>query len=168
MADRAHPLWANLFRPQPDRLTEAARLWKATPLFRDIPEAECRTLVQEMHFRRFGPEEPVFRRGDLGAGAVLIRSGRVAVRAGDSTLAELEAGDFFGEVALVTEETRTADVVSTEDSELIFLLRANLEEWVRRSPEHGAQFMANLAKVLAGRLRHANALLSERQADHAS
>lgn len=166
MAATAHPLWANLFRPKPDRLTETARQWKATPLFRDIPESQCRALVQEMHFRGFGPEEPVFRHGDLGAGAVLIRSGRVAVRAGDKTLAELEAGDFFGEVALVTEETRTADVVCTEDSELVFFLRANLEEWVDRSPEHGAQFMANLAKVLAGRLRHANALLSEAREAH--
>jgi CRP-like cAMP-binding protein len=160
MPDHPHPLWANLFRPRPDRLTEAARLWKATPLFQSIPEAQCRALVQDMHFRSYAPEEPVFHQGDLGAGAVLIRSGRVAVRAGSQTLAELASGDFFGEVALVTEETRTANVVCTEDSELIFLLRPNLEEWIRRSPEHGAQFMANLAGVLAGRLRHANALLS--------
>jgi len=67
---------------------------------------------------------------------------------------------FFGEVALILDEPRTADAITTEESELIFFTHSDLEEWVKRSPRSGAQFMLNIAVVLAARLRHTNILLS--------
>jgi len=96
---------------------------------------------------------------------VLIRSGGVEIKAGEKLLAELQSGDFFGEVALIIDEPRTADALATEDSELIFFLRSDLEEWIQRSPSNGAQFMLNIAKVLAARLRHTNILLSLQSKD---
>ncbi|MFA9460323.1 cyclic nucleotide-binding domain-containing protein [Thiohalorhabdus sp. Cl-TMA] len=156
-----HPLWTNLFRTGPDWITEAAELWRRTPLFRDLPKRQCRALTAAMHLRSFTADEPVFRQGDVGAGAVLIRRGRVAIRAGGRDLAELGPGDFFGEVALVAEERRTADAVCLEASELVFFLRPDLEEWLGRAPRHGTRFMSNLAGILATRLRQANHQLAD-------
>lgn len=155
-----HPLWQNLFRPKDDSTTEVAKLWAATPLFKNIPMTSTIRLVSNMHPRQFKENESVFTAGDIGAGAVLIKSGKIDIKAGDKVLATLERGDFFGEVALVVDEARTADAIATEDAELIFFLRPDLEEWIHSSPKQGAQLLINLSHVMAGRLRHANDMLS--------
>jgi CRP/FNR family cyclic AMP-dependent transcriptional regulator len=160
MDNRKHPLWQNLFRKPGDRITEVTELWMDTPLFEDIPHHKCRELVKDMHPRQFKQGDKVFNSGDIGISVVLIRHGRVEICAGEKLLAELGEGDFFGEVALIIDEPRTADAIATEDSELIFFLRSDLEEWIQRSPKHGAQFMLNIARVLAARLRHTNILMS--------
>ena len=155
-----HPLWQNLFRKKDDRVSQVTDMWMTTPLFDKIPRKECRELVKTMHPRQYKAGEMVFNSGDIGTSIVLIRSGSIEIKAAEKLLAELNAGDFFGEVALIIDEPRTADAIATEASELIFFLRSDLEEWVKRSPRSGAQFMLNIATVLAARLRHTNILLS--------
>ena len=155
-----HPFWQNLFRHKQDRTSEVTDMWMSTPLFNKITKRECRDLVKTMHPRHYKKGEMVFNSGDIGASVVLIRSGGIEIKAIDKLLAELTAGDFFGEIALIINEPRTADAIACEDSELIFFLRSDLEEWVKRSPKSGAQFMLNIATVLAARLRHTNILLS--------
>ncbi|VAW60250.1 hypothetical protein MNBD_GAMMA08-741 [hydrothermal vent metagenome] len=155
-----HPLWQNLFNHKDDRTSQVTDMWMATPLFEKISKRECRDLVKTMHPRFYKKGEMVFNSGDIGASIVLIRNGAIEIKATDKLLAELVAGDFFGEVALIIDEPRTADAIASEDSELIFFLRSDLEEWVKRSPKSGAQFMLNIATVLAARLRHTNILLS--------
>jgi len=155
-----HPLWQNLFRPKDDRISEVSEMWMTTPLFEKIPSRECRELVKTMHPRHYKKGEKVFSSGEIGASVILIRSGGIEIKAADKLLAELTSSDFFGEVALIMDEPRTADAIATEESELVFFLRSDLEEWVKRSPKSGAQFMLNIATVLAARLRHTNILLS--------
>ena len=155
-----HPFWQNLFRHKQDRTSEVTDMWMSTPLFNKITKRECRDLVKTMHPRHYKKGEMVFNSGDIGASVVLIRSGGIEIKAIDKLLAELTVGDFFGEIALIINEPRTADAIACEDSELIFFLRSDLEEWVKRSPKSGAQFMLNIATVLAARLRHTNILLS--------
>ncbi len=135
-------------------------MWMTTPLFEGIKKRECHDLVKTMHPRHYKKGEMVFNSGDIGTSIVLIRKGAIEIRAADKLLAELKAGDFFGEVALIIDEPRTADAIASEESELIFFLRSDLEEWVKRSPKSGARFMLNIASVLAARLRHTNILLS--------
>ena len=155
-----NPLWENLFRRKEDRNSEVTSMWMDTPLFDNISKRECSDLVKTMHPRQYKKDENIFSSGDIGASIVLIRSGNIEIKASDKILAELQVGDFFGEVALIVDEPRTADAIATEDSELIFFLRSDLEEWVQRSPKNGAQFMLNISRVLAARLRHTNILLS--------
>jgi len=155
-----NPRWQNLFRPKANHISEITEMWMATPLFNKIKQRECHELVKTMHPRHYKKGEMVFNSGDIGASIVLILNGSIEVIAADKLLAELIAGDFFGEVALVIDEPRTADAIACEDSELIFFLRSDLEEWVKRSPRNGAQFMLNIAIILAARLRHTNILLS--------
>lgn len=160
MENSKHPLWQNLFRRKDDRITEVTQMWLDTPLFEDISASRCRELVKDMHPRHYQAGEKVFNSGDVGTSVVLIRKGGIEIRAREKLLAELHEGDFFGEVALVIDEARTADAIATEDTELVFFLRSDLEEWIQRSPRDGAQFMLNIARVLAARLRHTNILLS--------
>ena len=163
MTNLLHPSWHNWFRPRPGLIEEIAGLWAATALFRDIPAREVRKLASSMQPRIYRSGEAVFEKGDLGAGAVLILSGEVSIRAGEVELARLGRGDFFGEVALVSDERRTARALAdAAETRLVFLMQAELEEWIDRSPRMGARFALNLASVLADRLRRTNDMVSTR------
>lgn len=154
-------LWRNIFRRHDPWYDSVAELWSRTPLFNDISNREIRRLSQSMHLRHFDADEVIFRVNELGAGAAMILSGKVAIKTHGVTLAELGPGDFFGEVSLVLDELRTADAVAVEKSELVFFLRIDLDEWITRSPHYGAILSKNLAYILAERLQYANRVIAE-------
>ena len=158
---KTDPFWSNLFRQSKSSNDVITDLWLETSLFHNIPPRVCHQLVRRMHIRQYKADEVVFKAGELGAGAVLIKSGEVMVQSNGKVLAVLQAGDFFGEVALVNEDPRTADAIAKNDCELVFLVRQEIEEWVRSSPRHGVTFMSNVAHVLASRLSHSNSLLAK-------
>ncbi len=156
-----HPLWHNFFRSGTDIHHVVADLWKKTPLFKNISWRRCLTLSRMMHIRRYKKGELIFKDGEIGLGVAMIISGNVHIKTGGHLLADLRTGDFFGEIALVIDEPRTANAIAVEDVELAFFLRPDLEEFINQFPKHGAIFMFNLSKVLANRLREANAMLRE-------
>jgi len=156
MKQTPNSLWGNLFRKHNPLTEHITNLWAATPLFRDIPKREIRQLVRDMPPRRYGSDESIFKRGDQGAGAAVILKGKVEIRSGGVVLTELEEGDFFGEIALVLDVPRTADAIAVEETELIFFMRPELEEWLSRSPYFAGKLGTNLAYVLAQRLLSTN------------
>ncbi len=166
MISKHDTLWANLFRQRPPLAEHTAQLWAVTPLFRDIPLREIRQLVGDMPPREYSRDEYVFHRGDQGAGAAIILSGRVQIRSGEVVLAELQAGDFFGEISLVLDVPRTADAIAVESStQLMFFLRPELEEWMTRAPYFAGRLSTNLAYVLAQRLMQVNRSLEQHEGD---
>lgn len=158
-----HSLWSNLFRRTDPWHEQVADMWAATPLFQGIPKREILLLSDSMHSRKFQSQEAVFHCNDLGAGAAIILNGEIEIRAEDVVLAKLGPGDFFGEVSLVLDERRTADAVAVVESELAFFLRIDLDEWIARSPKHGAALSKNLAHTLAKRLQKSNQLLGKQK-----
>ncbi len=153
-------IWANIFRKTADECQQLAGLWQATPLFSGIPPREVRNLAANMHIRHFGKDETVFREGDQAAGAILVLEGRVEILADTRPLAQLERGDFFGEIALAENDQRTATARCLEESRLVYFLKQDLEEWIEVEPRLGNRFLMNLASVLARRLHEANLLLA--------
>ena len=155
-----NPFWSNIFRKQDDSASKITDLFLQTPLFKNIPASICRQIVEQMHVRYYAKNEIVFKQGELGAGAVLITSGEVLISSAKKPLAKLTEGDFFGEIALVLDEPRTADATACTECELVFLLKQDIDEWINRSPRYGAVFMKNVAYLIANRLKQANQVLS--------
>ncbi len=155
------PFWQNLFRPDHKQKKHVAELWLATPIFSGVSARQCQQLVNDMAIRRYENTEAIFKLGDVGIGTGLIISGSVRICMGEKVLAQLEEGDFFGEVALVIEAPRTATAIAAGDTQIVFFLRPQLESLLSRSPRQGAKIMQNLAKVMANRLGSTNTLLEQ-------
>ena len=155
-------LWENIFRKPRNECGVIAEQWKKTPLFKNIPMRHVMTLTDNMHVRNYQKDEVVFRQGDQGAGAILVLEGEVRVMADDTLLAQLDEGDFFGEITLAETDKRTADACCTRKSRLVYFLKQDLEEWIEIEPRLGTIFLMNLASILAQRLHLANQLLAEK------
>ena len=153
-------LWTNFFKNKNNKQQIISDYWANTPLFTDISNRQIYKLVSTMHIRQFAKGEVIFRQGDQGAGALLIIDGHVMVSTKETDLASLKAGDFLGEIALAQTDKRTADATAVDNTELVYLLKQDVEEWIDKEPTQGAQFLKNLSAVLALRLQKMNAQLN--------
>ena len=93
----------------------------------------------------------------------VILDGSVAITDSDSKtiFATLKSGDFFGELALLDEEPRSASAIAEEPSRLIGFFRTDLLTLMKRSPELGNKILLNLSRVLGERLRRTNQELAK-------
>ena len=162
---RADSIWANIFRLG-QRKESLAEILQTIPLFLDLSSKELKTLEKVVHIRTYQPDETVFVETEPGAGMYVIRSGHVDVVLRYKSdhpliLAELQAGDFFGEMALLGDTSRSATAVARERAELIGFFHPDLIEIISLYPAMGAKISFGLAKTLAERLRYTNTQLAD-------
>jgi CPA1 family monovalent cation:H+ antiporter len=97
------------------------------PLFAALEKPRRKKLCRLLRPRLVLPGEAVVRKGERGDSMYFISSGAVEVRLGDAAPVRLGTGDFFGELALITEQPRNADVVALGYCRLLTLSRRDLE-----------------------------------------
>jgi len=156
-------IWTNIFRLV-TRDESLADVLQNIPLFQDLTTKELRILERVVHIRTYEADQSVFLETEPGAGIYVIRSGRVEIVLNHKTehpltLAELEPGDFFGEMALLGYTSRSATAVARERSELIGFFHPDLIEILNLHPSMGAKISLGLARTLAERLRFTNSQL---------
>ena len=88
----------------------------------------------------------------------VILDGKIEIKDPEtgSIFASLNSGDFFGELALLDEEPRSASAVCNEPSRLIGFFRSDLLTVIERYPKLGNKILLNLSRVLGERLRETN------------
>ena len=99
----------------------------------------------------------LFQEGEDGDEMYIVQSGRVAIKKkvkdGEATLATLEKGDFFGEMAILDGLARSASVVAITKSELFMIHRRDFLKLLHDFPSVAIA----LLKELTNRLRKADA-----------
>jgi sulfate permease, SulP family len=133
-------------------------------LFRGRKPETLSELEDSMDIRVYGAGEPIFRAGDTGDELFLIRRGavRIMLPVGDGQshhLATFGRGDFFGEVAFLDKQSRSADALAVTDVELFVLPRSRFDGFATRHNMAAHMLLEGLARGLAFRLRYANAEL---------
>ena len=133
------------------------------PIFENLTPKELKDLARLTHERSYKANEPVFKKLAPGEGMYVILKGTVEIKDPDSntTFATLGSGDFFGELALLDQEPRSAMAVATEASELVGFFRTDLLTLMTRDPELGNKILLNLSRVLGERLRRTNLELTK-------
>lgn len=131
-------------------------------LFKGRKEQTLAALEARMDKRAFLAGEKIFVRGDTGDELFLIRRGevRIVLPLNDTQshhLATFGRGDFFGEMAFLDGDARSADAVAFSDTELYVLPRKTFDLFAEEHKKVALRLLEGLASVLAGRLRYANA-----------
>jgi CRP/FNR family transcriptional regulator, cyclic AMP receptor protein len=112
--------------------------------------------AEEALFQRFGKEFPkgtvLFREGETGKEMFVLQAGRVVitktVRDTDKTLAVLGPGEFFGEMALISNKPRNATAVVEEASRLLVIDPKTFEGMIRGNSEIAVRMIKKLAERL--------------------
>jgi len=107
---------------------------KQVPFFSTLSKRELATVAQQIDEIDVASGRVLAREGDLGHEFFVIVEGTAEVVRGDTRLAELGAGDFFGEMALVDEERRTATVTATSPMRVLVMTRQSFRAIDRSMP----------------------------------
>jgi small-conductance mechanosensitive channel/CRP-like cAMP-binding protein len=111
----------------------------AVDIFAPLSADEITMLAQAAVSHIFAPSETVIRAGDPGSSMFVVHKGRVRVQVSDNgrarTVATLNEGDFFGEMALFTGEPRTANVLALEETEVLEIGHAAMKRVFDTNPD---------------------------------
>jgi small-conductance mechanosensitive channel len=111
----------------------------AVDIFAPLSVEETGMLAHAAVRHVFAPGEMVIRAGEPGSSMFVVHNGRVRVQVNDNgrarTVATLNEGDFFGEMALFTGEPRTANVVALEETEVLEIGHAAMKRVFDTNPD---------------------------------
>src|SRR5438552_9299400 len=130
------------------------------PLFEPLDNKAAEELCHLLESLECKAGATVSRAGDQGDAMYLIERGkvRICVRTTDGhevTLTELQYGDFFGEMALLDGQRRSADAIVAQDARLAVLSREPFLSFMRSNPNVALEMLT----PLANRLRRTDELL---------
>ena len=124
------------------------------PIFSGLAREDIAKVLGKMEEASFGAGAVIVRQGDPGDAFYLIQSGAVQVvvesGAGNSEIiAILGAKDWFGEMALLSGELRSATIVSVKQTTLWRLKREDWDDLIEKHPKWLMQLAATLSKRLS-------------------
>ncbi|MFN2455974.1 MAG: cyclic nucleotide-binding domain-containing protein [Pyrinomonadaceae bacterium] len=127
---------------------------KAVDIFSPLSPEEIGKLACAVASHVYAPGETVIHAGDEGSSMFVVHRGRVEVRISDNgtplTVAQLDEGDFFGEMALLTGEPRTANIVAADETEVLEVGHEALKLLFDTNP----QLVNSLGEIVAERRTH--------------
>jgi CRP-like cAMP-binding protein len=136
------PINADDFTPSPSRVTQVLPAPQAvarvvlpkTPFLSALSEDQLRTVIDRVQLIALETDEVLFSAGDAGDVLYVVASGEIAVLA-PQEVARLHEGEFFGEIALLTNQARTTTTRATTPSQVLALGRTLVHDLVAESPE---------------------------------
>ncbi len=131
---------------------------RKTALFQNLSERHLEMVVSLTAIKEFSRGEVIFRQGDIGDTFYIIIDGRIRISRqipgmGEEALAILSPGDYFGEMALLEEEERSADALVHEKAALLSLAKQDLEDLLFVNKEVAYEVLWAFVRTLSSRLR---------------
>jgi CRP-like cAMP-binding protein len=130
---------------------------KALSLFVDLKSSELKIVDGLLHERYYLEDEVIFDEGDEGEAIYIVLEGKVLIcRQGqgeEGKIAELGAGSFFGDLALLDNAPRVAQARASEDCTLAVFFRADFMSLLETHAVIASKISLQLAREIARRLR---------------
>lgn len=143
-------------------LTSLKSLRKSIPIFQELSLPEFEALSKHLIERKVGKGACVIRSSEESATLFFLMSGKLRVEISNRegkelSIALLKAGEFFGEMSLLTGSSRTADVVAVTDCVLLALSRDDFFNHIRRHQG----LLLHMLRTMAERLYATSARLAD-------
>lgn len=136
-------------------MIQISKILKEVPIFKMLGKESIDFIVERLKFKTYEKNETICRIGDPGDTMYIIISGKVNIcihgpeGEDKQVVATLGPGDYFGEMALLTGETRSASVITTESCEMFLLHQNDFDVILERFPS----ISLSMGKIVSKRLR---------------
>jgi MFS superfamily sulfate permease-like transporter len=130
-------------------------------IVRDMEGAQLEAIRGALARREYAAGDTVFRRGDEGDALYVIAAGSASAWLDATRLLTFSRGTFFGEMALLDFERRSATVTADEPLVCYVLDREAFRALGKRNPGAGMGVLSNLGRELSRRMRRANRTMLE-------
>ncbi len=152
--------WSNVFKKAPIK-SELFEALKEMPPFAGLKTGQLNEIISLIHSRSYIAGEYIFHQNDPGIGLYIIDSGEVQIEytspmGNKIVLANFKKGDFFGELALLDGERRSASAIALTDCRISVLFKPDLDSFIVKNPKEGLAILSGIAKIIVTRLRNLN------------
>lgn len=133
------------------------RMLEQTPIFSSLTKKQLKSILALSYELKFQAGQNIVDEGKPGLGFYLLVDGRAEVRHGDKVLSTLVRGQFFGEMTLLDEQPRSADVVAIEPTRCLVFPAWDFHGLIIQYPKMARAIMTEMAR----RLRLTNQAFSQ-------
>ena len=126
---------------------------KSSALFYELYDEEVDSLIADCQVWSLEDGQYVFKEGDIGDQIFIILTGACKVMKGNTTLINLHKGDIFGEMVLMDQKNRTADIMASTYTDILVINYQNIFNLYLKNTKVFAILMLNLSRLLAKRLK---------------
>lgn len=146
--------------PQASQSEGLIKVIRGIALFKGFTPQEALTLLRVAESRRYEPRQIIYEAGAPSTEMLIVVSGKlVVVTEKGVRLADIQAGESVGEIGVMTDQPRSARVVSLEKSSGLVIQKKDLVGLLRNEKDICIKFQANLIDMLSDRLRKTDKLL---------
>jgi len=139
----------------------------AIPMFDGMKSSELKAAARYMNCLEVEEGDVVFLEGEPGDYVCFVAEGALQVTKGSpggqaTVLTTLSQGQSIGEMAVIEEAPRSANVVALGKARLVTLSRQDFETLLSTHPAIGISLLKGIARVLSRNLRKTSGQLAER------
>ncbi len=127
---------------------DAATLIGGVPFFSGLDDKKRKSIASQGKELSYKAGDTIVDEGAMGVGFYLILDGKAEVRKGGRILATLGKGQFFGEMSLIDEQPRSADVVAVSPTKCWALSSWAFASMVKTNPEIPMTMLKEMVKRL--------------------
>jgi CRP/FNR family transcriptional regulator, cyclic AMP receptor protein len=121
---------------------------KGVPLFAGLDNMDLERIAESGREVFFETGKTILRQGELGLAFLLVLDGSVEVNKNGKRVAKLGRGQFFGEMTVIDDQPRSADVVATEPTTCFGLTAWSFDAMLGSNPSIARQMMKELVRRL--------------------
>lgn len=140
-------------------------LVKGCPLFHEIYDYEIESIVENCYVATYERGDKVIKAGDTSNDIGILLAGSADIYVPHSKkdifIATLRKGDLFGEMVLINETKRTADIIARENCEVLIIGYDNFYSFYQKKPKIFAIMVLNITRLITKRLKLANELIQQ-------
>lgn len=130
-----------------DDYTQLSRLFRKVDFFAAMTIGQLDQILPYISLWQFSKGERIFKQGEKGDAFYIIDKGSVCVRIKKGffgflkEVADLGHGDFFGEMALLSNESRNATITCEEECKMFVLMAIDFKSVLRRNPSFASKMV---------------------------
>lgn len=132
-----------------EKISSRLQQLRSIPLFSDLEEESLRRILEETTEFEANAGQVLVQPGQQGSGLFVVEEGTVVVELRGGARRELGAGEFFGEMSLLTPAVRTARVRAKTPVRCLAINRSNFEKLLEQEPKIAVAMLQTLARRLA-------------------
>jgi CRP-like cAMP-binding protein len=131
---------------------DKVEMLKVSSIFAALSKKQLESIAATSRILSFSAGDAIIEEGeDRSIGFYVLGSGTAEVTKDGAVVATYGSGDYFGEIALLSDDTaRTATVRATSDAEVLGLTKGDFRALVSSEPDIAVQVMGELARRVAG------------------
>ncbi len=136
------------------------------PLFYELFDKEIAKVVKDADVHSYEDGDFIIEDGEEGEEIFILLEGTVKVTKKNAegevkTLVTLQKGAVFGEMVLIDEKVRAANIVAVDAAQVLVISFNQILELYEKQPKIFGILLLNLSRMVAERLRHANEVIKQ-------